>query len=504
MMTSRPFQIADRPVKEREMDGASTEGMERDKQRLVDAQPRRVHIKSYGCQMNAHDSERMADVLAGQGFTTTDSAAEADLVILNTCHIREKASEKIYSELGRLKEMRDVRAEAGKSTLIAVAGCVAQAEGEEIIRRQKAVDIVVGPQSYHRLPELIAKAEAGKAGASKAVDTEFPEEDKFRHLPPPSPKRLTRRGPAAFLTVQEGCDKFCSFCVVPFTRGAETSRPLAAIVAEARQLVSAGIREVMLLGQNVNAYHGDDGEGGATDLTQLLDALSAIDGLDRLRYATSHPRDMTPSLISAHRDNPKLMPYLHLPAQSGSDRILKAMNRKHGRDFYRKVIEDVRSARPDIALSSDFIVGFPGESDADFEDTMALVREIGFAAAYSFKYSPRPGTKAAEGADSVPEIVKSERLLALQALILDQQTTFNRATLGRRVPVLFEKRGRHPGQAAGKSPYLQAVHVDLGTDEAAAKLIGTIVDVEITSLSSNSLHARLVEIVPTIPGGKAA
>lgn len=461
--------------------------------------PKRVHIKSFGCQMNAHDAERMADVLAGEGFVASETSDEADLVILNTCHIREKAAEKVYSELGRLRVRKEARAAEGKQTLIAVAGCVAQAEGEEIIRRQQAVDIVVGPQSYHRLPELLAKA-----GSGKAIDTAFPDEDKFNFLPAPGRKRLLNRGPAAFLTVQEGCDKFCSFCVVPFTRGAEVSRPVEAIVAEARGMVEAGIREIMLLGQNVNAYHGDDGHGGTADLARLFAALSEIEGLDRLRYATSHPRDMDASLVAAHRDNPKLMPYLHLPVQSGSDRILKAMNRRHTRDFYRRIIADMRAARPDIAVSSDFIVGFPGESDRDFEDTMDLVREIGFAAAYSFKYSPRPGTKSAEGPDDVPESVKSGRLSALQALIMDQQTAFNRATLGRIVPVLFEKPGRHAGQVAGKSPHLQAVHVDAGSPDAAKALVGTIADVEITTLMSNSLHGRLLSSPSSRAGGFAA
>jgi len=463
--------------------------------------PRRVHIKSFGCQMNVHDAERMADILTGEGYAASDSAEDADLVILNTCHIREKASEKIYSELGRLRVTKSARAEQGKSTLIAVAGCVAQAEGAEIIRRQHSVDIVVGPQSYHRLPGLISEA---KAGTTRAIDTEFPEEDKFGHLPPPQKKRLMARGPSAFLTVQEGCDKFCSFCVVPFTRGAEISRPVEAIVAEARIMAEAGVREIMLLGQNVNAYHGDDGKGGTADLARLFDALSAIDGLDRLRYATSHPRDMEASLIAAHRDNPKVMPYLHLPVQSGADRILKAMNRKHTRDAYLKIIEEVRKARPDIAITSDFIVGFPGESDADFKDTMALVREVGFATAYSFKYSPRPGTKSAEGADSVPETVKSARLAELQALLMAQQTAFNAATIGRTVPVLFEKLGRYEGQAAGKSPYLQAVHVQTGSVDEAQQLLGQIVDVAVTELNSNSLNGKLVSDRPADLGGKAA
>ncbi|MCA0400959.1 MAG: tRNA (N6-isopentenyl adenosine(37)-C2)-methylthiotransferase MiaB [Proteobacteria bacterium] len=464
---------------------------------LAEAPPKRVHIKSYGCQMNVHDAERMADVLSGEGYVTTEDSAEADLVILNTCHIREKASEKVYSELGRLRVTKTAREAEGKQTMIAVAGCVAQAEGAEIIRRQQAVDIVVGPQSYHRLPDLVRSAQG-----RKAIDTEFPEEDKFSYLPPPSAKRLMTRGPSAFLTVQEGCDKFCAFCVVPFTRGAETSRAMPAILEEARQMVAAGVREIMLLGQNVNAYHGADAAGGTADLARLFEALSAIDGLERLRYATSHPCDMQTSLIEAHRDNSKLMPYLHLPVQSGSDRILKAMNRRHTRDFYARIIADVRAARPDIALSSDFIVGFPGETDQDFEDTMALVRETGFAAAYSFKYSPRPGTKSAEGADDVPEAVKNARLQALQALLMEQQNAFNRATIGRTLEVLFEKPGRHAGQVTGKSPYLQAVHIDAGSPEAARALIGTIAKVEIIELSSNSLHARLVS--PEAKGGRAA
>jgi tRNA-2-methylthio-N6-dimethylallyladenosine synthase len=463
---------------------------------------RRAHIKSYGCQMNAHDAERMADVLAAEGFTMSDTAEGADLVVLNTCHIREKASEKVYSELGRLRVAKEARATHGQTMLIAVAGCVAQAEGAEIMRRQPSVDIVVGPQSYHRLPDLIAGA--GSYDRSRSIDTDFPEDDKFALLPPPARKRLLARGPSAFLTVQEGCDKFCSFCVVPFTRGAETSRPLAAILDEARAMVDAGVREIMLLGQNVNAYHGDDGKGGAADLAGLFEALSGIDGLVRLRYATSHPRDMNAALIAAHRDNPKLMPYLHLPVQSGSDRILKAMNRRHTRDFYLRIIEDVRTARPDIALSSDFITGFPGETDADFEDTMALVREVGFASAYSFKYSPRPGTKAAEGADSVPDDVKTGRLLALQKLIIDQQTAFNRATVGRRVPVLFEKPGRFPGQITGKSPYLQAVNVACPADQDIAAFVGRVVDVDITELASNSLRGNLVENQSSAIGGKAA
>jgi tRNA-2-methylthio-N6-dimethylallyladenosine synthase len=449
--------------------------------------PRRAHIKSFGCQMNAHDAERMADLLAREGYETTDAPDDADLVILNTCHIREKAAEKVYSEIGRLRVRKDERAAQGKETVIAVAGCVAQAEGSEIMRRAPSVDLVVGPQSYHHLPDLLKSARG-----AKAVDIEFPDEDKFDHLPLPGRKRIMARGPSAFLTVQEGCDKFCSFCVVPFTRGAEVSRPVEAVLAEARQLAEAGVREIMLLGQNVNAYHGA-GPGGSTfDLAQLFASLSEISGIERLRYATSHPRDMNDALIAAHRDLPKLMPYLHLPVQAGSDRVLKAMNRKHKADDYRAIIEHVRKARPDIAITSDFIVGFPGETDADFQATMRLVRDIGFSAAYSFKYSPRPGTKAAEAGDMVPEEVKTARLHALQALILEQQTAFNRASLGRIMPVLFEKAGRHAGQIAGKSPYLQAVHADIPRGEEVSALIGKIADVRITELRSNSLHGEIV------------
>jgi tRNA-2-methylthio-N6-dimethylallyladenosine synthase len=469
----------------------------------ADGMKKRVHIKSYGCQMNAHDAERMADVLAREGFETTENGEEADLVILNTCHIREKASEKVYSELGRQRVIKDARAKAGKSTLIAVAGCVAQAEGEEIIRRQQAVDIVVGPQSYHRLPDLLKQAEtAGSTLASRAVDTEFPEEDKFGFLPLPQKKRLMARGPTAFLTVQEGCDKFCSFCVVPFTRGAEVSRPVSAILDEAKAMVEAGVREIMLLGQNVNAYHGADAGGKTASLADLFARLSEIEGLERLRYATSHPRDMQDDLITAHRDLPKLMPYLHLPVQAGSDRVLKAMNRKHDRAFYFEIIERMRAARPDIAITSDFIVGFPGESEADFEQTMDLVRRVGFASAYSFKYSPRPGTKSAEGEDDVPDAAKTERLHALQALILDQQTAFNAASLGRTFPVLFEKPGKYAGQAQGKSPYLQAVHVNVGEDRAKG-LIGQLANVTVTELASNSLHAVLADSASD-RGGQAA
>jgi tRNA-2-methylthio-N6-dimethylallyladenosine synthase len=464
--------------------------MQKTSETLPDPVPpaeKRVHIKSFGCQMNVHDAERMADLLALQGYATTDDVEAADLIVLNTCHIREKASEKVYSELGRLRQLKDERRQQGQSTLIAVAGCVAQAEGAEIMKRQPAVDLVVGPQSYQNLPGLLADI-----GKRRVVDTEFPAEDKFASLPPPQARRLAAKGPAAFLTVQEGCDKFCSFCVVPFTRGAEVSRPLAAIITEAEGMVAAGIREIMLLGQNVNAYHGEGPDGDPISLAGLMEALSRIAGLDRLRYATSHPLDMTADLYAIHRDNPKVMPYLHLPVQSGSNRILKAMNRKHDRDQYRRIIDRMREARPDIALSSDFIVGFPGETERDFEDTMDLVREIGFASAYSFKYSPRPGTKSAEGPDSVPEAEKSARLHALQALLAAQQTAFNRSTVGKVADVLFEKPGRHAGQLAGKSPWLQAVHIDLPADLTPEQVLGRIWSVEITGTATNSLHGRLI------------
>lgn len=454
---------------------------------LEDAGAKRAFIKSYGCQMNVHDAERMEDLLTRDGYAMVETPQEADLVILNTCHIREKASEKVYSTLGRLREMKEAREKQGRQTLIAVAGCVAQAEGSEMIRREGAIDLVVGPQSYHRLPELLAAAQT-----RKTVDTEFPEEDKFTHLPVPAKKRLTARGPSAFLTVQEGCDKFCAFCVVPFTRGAEVSRPVMDILTEARSLAEAGVREIMLLGQNVNAYHGQDVKGDAWGLARLFDALSKIEGIVRLRYATSHPNDMDAALIKAHRDNPKLMPYLHLPVQAGSDRVLKAMNRKHKVDDYRRIIADVRAQRPDIAITSDFIVGFPGETEADFEDTISLVREIGFAAAYSFKYSPRPGTKAAERADHVPEAEMNTRLQALQKLILEQQDAFNAATIGRTVDVLFEKPGRHENQITGKSPYLQAVHVTLQEGEAVEPYLGGIFPVTLTALTGNSLAGEIV------------
>jgi len=436
---------------------------------------RKVFIKTFGCQMNVYDSDRMAEALAPIGYAQSETMDDADLVILNTCHIREKAAEKVYSELGRVREARERRRETGAGeTLIAVAGCVAQAEGQEIIRRAPAVDIVVGAQSYHRLPELLGRAGRGET----VVETEFPEEDKFAELP----KRAATRRPSAFLTVQEGCDKFCTFCVVPYTRGAEFSRPVESVLAEARRLADFGVRELTVLGQNVNAYHGEGPDGEDWSLARLMHALAEIPGVERLRYTTSHPLDMTDDLYSAHFDLPQMMPYLHLPFQAGSDHILHKMNRRHTADEYRRAIDKLREARPDIALSTDIIVGFPGETDADFEATMQLVREIGFASAFSFKYSSRPGTPAAEMDGQVPEDVKLERLHRLQALLAEQQRAFNDSMVGRTLPVLFEASGRNSGQLTGRSPYLQPVHV-----EAPAEAVGQIHDVEIVEAGANSL-----------------
>ncbi|WP_304187150.1 tRNA (N6-isopentenyl adenosine(37)-C2)-methylthiotransferase MiaB [Phenylobacterium aquaticum] len=438
------------------------------------APTKRLYIKTYGCQMNVYDSERMADVLAPLGYGVTDTPEGADLVVLNTCHIREKATEKVYSELGKIRELRDAKAAAGDGVMtIAVAGCVAQAEGAEIMRRQPAVDLVVGPQAYHQLPELIARAHRAK-GERLAAD--FAAQDKFDALP----AQRNPGGVTAFLTVQEGCDKFCTFCVVPYTRGAEWSRPVAQVLAEAQALADKGVREVTLLGQNVNAFSGPGGLAG------LVRQIARIPGLDRIRYTTSHPRDMDAALIAAHADLPELMPYLHLPVQSGSDRILKAMNRAHTADSYLKLIETVRAARPDLALSGDFIVGFPGEREADFEATLQLVREAGYASAFSFKYSRRPGTPAAAMPGQVDEAVKEERLARLNALLDEQQVAFNQSQVGRVLPVLFEKPGRHPGQLSGRSPYLQAVHVT-----GPAELIGQIVPVRIESAAKMSLAGAL-------------
>ncbi len=439
---------------------------------------KKLFIRTYGCQMNVYDSERMIAALGADGYVQADSPDDADLVILNTCHIREKAAEKVYSELGRLRQLREAKAARGQRMAVAVAGCVAQAEGAEILRRQPMVDLVVGPQSYHRLPEMLTRCAAtGKA----QIDTDFPAEDKFDHLPE---NRRGRRAPAAFLTVQEGCDKFCAFCVVPYTRGAEVSRPVAKVIAEARNLVARGVAEITLLGQNVNAYHGAAPDGTAWSLARLVGGLAAINGLERIRYTTSHPNDMTEDLIAAHAGEARLMPYLHLPVQAGSDRVLKAMNRRHTAADYLRLIARIRAARPDIAISGDFIVGFPGETDADFEATLALVREVGYASAFSFRYSPRPGTPAA-GEEQVPARVKAERLACLQALLSEQQAAFQEACVGRTLPVLVEKPGRHPGQMSGRSPYLQAVHFDGGAD-----LVGRIVDVTITAAGQNSLSGR--------------
>jgi tRNA-2-methylthio-N6-dimethylallyladenosine synthase len=455
---------------------------------------KRVYIKSYGCQMNVYDSARMADALAPEGYQETSSPDDADLVLLNTCHIREKAADKVYSEIGRIRKLRDQRRAEGKDLVLGVAGCVAQAEGEEMVRRAPAVDLVFGPQSYHRLPQLVNAVHARRASGQRTglVDTEFPEEEKFDHLPQ-APRKVTRqRGPSAFLTIQEGCDKFCTFCVVPYTRGAEYSRAVSDILDEARALAEAGVREITVLGQNVNAYHGAGPDGGEWGLSALLYALAKVEGIDRLRYTTSHPRDMDDVLISAHGDLPELMPYLHLPVQSGSDRILDLMNRKHGRDRYFEIIDKARQVRPDIALSSDFIIGFPGETDDDFEATMDLVRRVGFAQSYSFKYSPRPGTPAATMQAPVPEHVQNERLAALQALLRKQQTEFCEALVGRTIDVLLEREGRKDGQLVGRSPYLLPVNVD-----APAGLIGQIIQVEISHAGTNSLFgSRVHDPVP--------
>ena len=453
---------------------------------MTDA-PKKLFIKTYGCQMNVYDSDRMADALAPHGYQPTQVMDEADLVVLNTCHIREKASEKVFSELGRLREVRAEREALGGGTFkIGVAGCVAQAEGDEIVRRAKGnVDLVFGPQSYHRLPELLKRTGNGAV----VVDTEFPDEDKFAHLPAAKKEVTLARGLTAFLTVQEGCDKFCSFCVVPYTRGAEVSRPLEQVLAEARNLADAGVRELTLLGQNVNAYHGLDGTGRTVGLGELCFRLAEIPGLARIRYTTSHPLDMTDELLEAHRDLPALMPYLHLPVQSGSDRILKAMNRRHTRADYMNAIQRILNVKPDMALSGDFIVGFPGETDQDFEDTLSIAAEVGYASAYTFKYSTRPGTPGATLDGQVDEAVKTERLLRLQDQITTQMRDFGRSVVGRTMPVLIEKKGRQAGQIGGRSPYLQAVHMD-----GPERLIGTIQQVEIVAAGNNSLNGRIVTV----------
>ncbi|WDR01854.1 tRNA (N6-isopentenyl adenosine(37)-C2)-methylthiotransferase MiaB [Devosia algicola] len=453
---------------------------------------KKLFIKTYGCQMNVYDSDRMADALAPHGYQPVSDIATADLVLLNTCHIREKASEKVFSELGRLKELQAERRAGGQDLLIGVAGCVAQAEGEEIARRAPVVDMVFGPQAYHRLPDMVAKAAGSRhlhpALRTPVIDTDFPEEDKFDYLPAPQKEVVIKRGLTAFLTVQEGCDKFCSFCVVPYTRGAEVSRPVQQVLAEARGLVAGGVREITLLGQNVNAYHGLDEAGNPVGLGQLAYLLAEIEGLARLRYTTSHPRDMDDGLIAAHRDLDILMPYLHLPVQSGSDTILKAMNRRHTRDDYMRVIDKIRSARSDMALSGDFIVGFPGETDKDFEDTLRIIADVGYASAYSFKYSTRPGTPGANLDGQIEEAVKNERLYRLQALVDAQTTAFHTSCVGKTLPVLIEREGRMAGQVGGRSPYLQAVHFEGSTD-----LIGQILPLEIIGTSTNSLVGKLTQ-----------
>jgi len=444
---------------------------------------RKVFVKTYGCQMNVYDSDRMTDALSKDGYQATDVLEEADLVLLNTCHIREKAAEKVYSELGRLREMKKARARDGREMVIGVTGCVAQAEGREILRRAPAVDLVVGPQTYHRLPDALRRAKGGE----RVVETDYAIEDKFEHLPAPEKAKTRARGVTAFLTVQEGCDKFCTFCVVPYTRGSEVSRPVAQIVTEAERLVEGGVREITLLGQNVNAWHGLGPDGTEWGLGDLLYRLAEIEGLARLRYTTSHPRDMDDRLIEAHRDLSKLMPYLHLPVQSGSDRILKATNRRHTAAEYVALIERIRAVQPDLAISGDFIVGFPGETDEDFEDTMRLIETVGYAQAFSFKYSIRPGTPGAEMDGHVAEDVKAERLERLQALLFRQQREFARTCIGKEIDLLLEKPGRMPGQLVGRSPWLQPVNIDAKGSE-----IGDIIRVRIIDAGPNSLFAEAI------------
>ena len=442
--------------------------------------PKKIYAKTFGCQMNVYDTARMTELLAPMGFVETQSMEEADVVLLNTCHIRDKAVEKVYSDLGRIRDVKAERRAAGKDTIITVAGCVAQAEGAEIARREPSVNLVVGPQSYHRLGDLIART---TGETPPIVETEFPELDKFASLP----ERAPARAPSAFLTVQEGCDRFCTFCVVPYTRGAEYSRSIADVESEARRLVDHGVREITLLGQNVNAYHGQGPDGRPWSLARLIGQLARIGGLERLRYTTSHPRDMADDLINTHRDEPKLMPFLHLPFQSGADRVLAAMNRKHTGAEYLALVDRIRSARPDIALSTDVIVGFPGETDAEFEATLSMMERVRFAQAYSFKYSPRPGTPAA-GLEQLPEEVKVARLSQLQSLITRHQTAFNSAQVGIIMPVLFDRRGRRPGQLIGRSPYLQSVHAQLDSS-----WLGKILEVEIASAGPNSLAGVIPE-----------
>lgn len=452
---------------------------------------KKLYIKTYGCQMNVYDSARMADTLSPLGYELSDEIDSADMIILNTCHIREKAAEKVYSELGRLRALKQIRREAGQSTILAVSGCVAQAEGEEVRRRAPWVDVVLGPQTYHRLPDLVSEV-----GRKAVIDTNFPLESKFDLLP----TEVGSRGPSAFLTIQEGCDKFCTFCVVPYTRGSEYSRPLIDIVAEARRLVAQGTREIILLGQNVNAYHGADDRQGSVSLAGLIARLDKIDGLERLRYTTSHPRDMATDLLEAHCSIKALMPNLHLPVQSGSNKILSQMNRRHTVDDYLRLIDRIRNARPDIAISSDFIVGFPGETDSDFQATLDLVEKVKYASAYSFSYSRRPGTPAAEKETQVSDITKMERLAELQELLKSQAACFNQSTVGQTLDVLLERPGRHEGQLIGRSPYMQAVYVASGSES-----LGQIVSVKIEATSANSISGTIVaDTSPTNPSAFAA
>jgi tRNA-2-methylthio-N6-dimethylallyladenosine synthase len=445
---------------------------------------KRLHVITWGCQMNVYDSARMADVLAPLGYAPTAAPDDADMVILNTCHIRDRATEKVFSELGRLRLVKEARAEAGKNTILAVAGCVAQAEGQVILSRAPYVDIVLGPQTYHRLPEMVAQA---SRAAGAVIDTDFPADTKFDHLPDAAAPQ-TDHGLTAFLTIQEGCDKFCSFCVVPYTRGAEMSRPAAAILAEAQRMVAAGVREITLLGQNVNAWHGEGPDGTPKNLAWLLRVLAEIPDLWRLRYTTSHPRDMDADLIAAHADLPQLMPFLHLPVQSGSDRILEAMNRRHTAADFLAIVDRLRAARPDIALSSDFIVGHPGETEQDFEATLDLIRKVGFAQAFSFKYSPRPGTPAAGAPHQIPEAEKDRRLYALQDLLRAQQAAFNARCVGLTIRVLITGPGRHAGQIAGRSPWLQPVHLT-----GPSTLIGQDIPVTIEAAHTNSLSGATLK-----------
>jgi tRNA-2-methylthio-N6-dimethylallyladenosine synthase len=448
------------------------------------ANSKKVFVKTYGCQMNVYDSQRMTDSLGESGYQQTDSVEDADLVLINTCHIREKAAEKVYSQLGRLQKMKRQRAKDGRELMVGVAGCVAQAEGDEIIRRAPVVDLVIGPTTYHRLPEALETARTGK----KVVETDYAVEDKFEYLPQINREKTISRGVTAFLTVQEGCDKFCTFCVVPYTRGSEVSRPLSQILTEAQRLVDAGVKEITLLGQNVNAWRGQGADGSTWGLGELLYHLAGIDGIKRLRYTTSHPRDMDDKLIEAHRDLDKLMPYLHLPVQAGSDRILKAMNRKHTAAEYVALIERIRAVKPDLAISGDFITGFPGETDEDFEATMRLVETVGYAQAFSFKYSPRPGTPGADLPDHVPEEVKATRLERLQVLLFRQQTEFQQSMAGREFEVLIEKPGRFERQMVGRSPWLLPVIIEMKADDNLE--IGDIMKVRITKAGTNSLHAE--------------